>query len=249
MVAGLKSLAVIGIGGVLMAMIALVGGCTALLSARRQEQLLLPLIALAAGSLLGGSLFHMLPQGIAALGPRLVGLWIAGGFWSFLALEQGLHWHHSHRHPGPSSPPVSLLILVGDALHNFIGGLGIASTYLVNPAAGLAAWLAAAAHELPQELGDYGVLRHAGWSRQRALRWNVLSALTFPLGGVVAWWCSGVLPLPGLVLFAAGNFLYIAASDLVPEIKARSSLGEALIGFVAFTSGLLLLLALALGES
>ena len=247
--AGLKPLVVIIIGGVLMAMIALVGGLTALLPARRQEQLLLPLISLAAGSLLGGSLFHMLPQGIGAMDPRWVGLWLAAGFWAFLALEQGLHWHHSHRHPSPSSQPVTLLILVGDALHNFIGGLGIASTYLINPAAGLAAWLAAAAHELPQELGDYGVLRHAGWSRQRALRWNVLSALTFPLGGVVAWWCSGVLPLPGLVLFAAGNFLYIAASDLVPEIKARSSLGEALIGFAAFTSGLLLLLLLAAGES
>ena len=153
----MSPLAVILLGSGLMSVIALVGGITVLLPRRRLQALLLPLVALAAGSLLGGALFHMLPEGFAALEPRRAGAWLAAGFSTFLALEQFLHWHHSHRQ-GPAPEPMALLILLGDGLHNFVGGLGIASTYLIHPAAGVAAWLAAAAHEIPQELGDFGVL-------------------------------------------------------------------------------------------
>lgn len=244
--AGLSALAWILLGGVLMSLIAMVGGLTLLLSARQLERLLLPLIALAAGSLLGGACFHLLPEGLTAMDGHRAGVWIAAGFSSFLLLEQFLQWHHSHRPPAHPARPVALLILLGDGLHNFIGGLGIASTFLLNPGAGVVAWIAAAAHELPQELGDFGVLVHSGWSRRRALAWNLVSALTFPLGGLLAWLIAGSLPLAGLVLFAAGNFIYIAASDLVPEIKARSSLAEATLGVGWFALGLLLMLLLAL---
>jgi zinc and cadmium transporter len=137
------------------------------------------------------------------------------------------------------------LILLGDALHNFICGVGIASTYLIDPASGVAAWLAAAAHEIPQELGDFGVLLHSGWSRRRALTWNLISALTFPLGALLAWRFQAVLPLAPLVLLAAGNFLYIAASDLVPDIKSQDSLLKAVSSFAWFAAGLLLLWLLA----
>jgi len=141
--------------------------------------------------------------------------------------------------------PLALLILIGDALHNFICGIGIAGTYLIDPASGVAAWLAAAAHEIPQELGDFGVLLHSGWSRRRALAWNFISALSFPLGALLAWRFQAVLPLAPLVLLAAGNFLYIAASDLVPEIKAQDSLLQALTSFSWFAGGLLVLWLLA----
>jgi len=242
----MSPLAVILLGSGLMSVIALVGGITVLLPRRRLQALLLPLVALAAGSLLGGALFHMLPEGFAALEPRRAGAWLAAGFSTFLALEQFLHWHHSHRQ-GPAPEPMALLILLGDGLHNFVGGLGIASTYLIHPAAGVAAWLAAAAHEIPQELGDFGVLVHSGWRPRQALLWNLISALTFPLGALLAWGLRDSLALAPLVLFAAGNFLYIAASDLVPEIKARVAPQEALAAFGWFAVGLLLLLALASG--
>jgi zinc and cadmium transporter len=137
-----------------------------------------------------------------------------------------------------------VLILLGDALHNFIGGLGIASTFLMNPAAGVAAWCAAVAHEVPQELGDFAILLHSGWKPQAALRWNFISALTFPLGAVLAWLIAQALPVGGLVLFASGNFLYIAASDLVPEIKAGTSLRSAAFSFGWFLAGLLLMQAI-----
>ncbi|WP_254969424.1 ZIP family metal transporter [Cyanobium sp. CH-040] len=243
--AGLSSFVWILVGGLLMALVAMVGAITLLLPPRRLQQLLVPLVSLAAGSLLGGALFHMLPEGMAAMEPHRGGFCIAAGFTAFLALEQFLHWHHSHREAARPRAPVAVLILLGDALHNFIGGLGIASTFLMNPAAGVAAWFAAVAHEVPQELGDFAILVHSGWKPRTALRWNVISALTFPLGAVLAWFISRSVSVAELVLFASGNFLYIAASDLVPEIKAGSSLRSAVLSFCWFSAGLLLMLVLA----
>ena len=246
--AGVSGLASLLVGSGLMALLALVGGLTLLLPKRRLQRLLLPLVALAAGSLLGGALFHMIPEGFAALPPRRAGGWVAAGFSAFLALEQLLQWHHSHRNGGRQASitePLPALILLGDGLHNLTCGMGVASTYLLHPAAGVAAWLAAAAHEVPQELGDFGVLVHSGWPPRRALLWNALSGLTFPAGALLAWGLRDTTHLAPLVLFAAGNFLYVAASDLVPEIKTRLSLPEALTGLGWFAAGLLLLALLA----
>jgi zinc and cadmium transporter len=259
-VAELSSLGWIVAGGLLMSLVAMVGAVTLLLPVRQLQRLLMPLVSLAAGSLLGGALFHMLPAGMAAMEPQRGSLYIAAGFSTFLALELFLQWHHSHRNQSgdhhslsgefPGSPtrtrqPLGILILLGDALHNFIGGLGIASTFVMNPGAGVAAWVAALAHEIPQELGDFGILLHSGWTPRAALRWNFISAVTFPLGAVLAWLMAQSWSVAGLVLFASGNFLYIAASDLVPEIKTSTSIRSALVSFGWFSAGLLLMLTLA----
>ena len=248
MVAGVTSLLVIVAGGLLMNLITLVGGLTAVLTPRLQQRLMVPLVALAAGSLLGGALFHMLPQGLSAVPPHRAGLLLAVGFSSFLTLEQMLQWHYRRHQQANAVQPVALLVLLGDGLHNFVCGLGIASAYLINPAAGVASWLAAAAHELPQELGDYGVLVHSGWRPCQALRWNFIAGLTFPLGGLLAWRLAGALPLGELVLLAAGNFLYISASDLVPVLKAPVHAAAATQSLTWFIAGLLLLWLLALPE-
>jgi zinc and cadmium transporter len=240
-----SALAWILVGGLLMSLIALVGGVATLLSRATLERLLLPLVALAAGTLLGGALFHMVPEGIAALPSLEVTAWLAAGFTTFLALEQFLHWHHSHSPSAQAKQPVTYLVLIGDAAHNFLGGLGVASTFLVSPQAGVMAWVAAAAHEVPQELGDFGVLVHGGWPQRRALFWNLVSALTFPLGGVLAWVAAQSFDVAGLVLFGAGNFIYIAASDLIPEIKRHETLRGTTLHFVVFTAGLLLMFGLA----
>lgn len=109
---------------------------------------------------------------------------------------------------------------------------------------GVTAWLAAAAHEVTQELGDFGVLVHGGFSRKRALPFNVVSALTFPLGMLGAWAASGAVDISLLIPFGAGNFLYIAAADLVPEVKGSETLKHALLHLLCFALGLLVLLAL-----
>jgi zinc and cadmium transporter len=234
------------LGGILMSLIAMVGGLTTLLGRRTLRRLLLPMVSLAAGTLIGGALFHMLPEGLTGLDPLHGGIWIAAGFTALLALEQFLHWHHSHLDTADGVSPVTVVILLGDGLHNFIGGVGITSTFLLDPKAGMVAWLAGAVHEVPQELGDFAVLVHNGWSRRRALTWNFLSALTFPVGALLAYGISRSFDVSGPVLFGAGNFLYIAASDLVPEIKARTDPAAAGLNFAWFAAGLGVMLALAL---
>lgn len=232
-------------GGFLMSAIALVGGLTTLLGPVTLQRILLPLVSLASGTLLGGGFFHMIPEGSKLLSPLRAALWLMCGFSAFLALEQFLHWHHSHFKPLEAKKPVTYLILIGDAVHNFLGGLGIGSTFLISSQAGIIAWIAAAAHEVPQELGDFGVLVHGGWPRRRALMWNLFSALTFPLGSLIAYIASRNFDVSGLVLFGAGSFIYIAASDLIPEIKAQASLPKAIMHFMFFVLGLALMLALA----
>lgn len=230
-----------------MSAIALVGGLTTLMRAETLERLLLPVVSLAAGTLLGGAFFHMIPEGTAALDPLAAAVWVVAGFTTFLGLEQFLHWHQSHKASAQLRKPSAYLILIGDAIHNFIGGLGIASTFLINPQAGIVAWIAAVAHEVPQELGDFGILVHGGFPRRRALLLNLVSALTFPAGALIAYAVSRHFEVAWLVLFGAGNFIYIAASDLVPEIKLLTSFRAAVTHFSFFVLGLVLTLAIAYG--
>ncbi len=233
-------------GGLLMSCFALVGGVTLVLPEKVLKRLLLPLVALAAGTLLGGALFHLVPAAVENLGNRLsVYTSILAGFAAFFALEQFLNWHHCHRAPCDHRP-LNYLILIADAIHNFVGGLAVGGAFLVDVRVGISAWLAAAAHELPQELGDFGILVHGGWKPARALLYNFLSALTFPLGGLAAFGLARAADVAFLLPFAAGNFIYIAAADLIPEVKHHVSLRQSALHFVFFATGLALLLAVRL---
>jgi zinc and cadmium transporter len=230
------------LGGLAMTAIALVGSVTLLLSEAMLDRIIMPLVAFAAGSLLGGAFFHMLP---AALGdsadPARVFLWALNGFIVFFLLEQFLHWHHCHRADSDCKKPLTYLILLGDGLHNFLGGLGVAGVFLIDVRLGIAAWLAAAAHEVPQELGDFGVLVHGGWSKPTALLLNLLSGATFLIGGLAAYAASARIDVALLVPFAAGNFIYIGASDLVPEVNKHREIGTNLVHFGSFVAGVALL--------
>lgn len=233
--------------GLAMTAIALVGGLTLLLEERTRRRLVRPLVAFAAGSLMGGALLHMLPAAATRHAhPIYAYLWLLAGFASFLAVEQFLHWHHCHHERADCRQPLLQLILVGDALHNLIGGLAVGAAFLVDVRLGISAWLAAAAHEVPQELGDYAVLVHGGWSPAKALGWNVLSASTFLAGGVIAWAASPSVDTTWLLGFAAGNFLYIGASDLVPEVNRERDLRTGVVHFLSFAAGAALLAALRL---
>jgi zinc and cadmium transporter len=233
--------------GLLMSAIALIGSVTLLLKPATLERIILPLVATAAGALIGGAFLHMIPAGLAEYGDTTgFYLWILGGFTSFFALEQLLHWHHCHRASADCKKPLTYLILIGDGLHNFIGGLAIAGTFLIDVRLGIMSWLAAAAHEIPQELGDFGVLIHGGWEKRKALIFNVLSGLTFLAGGLIAYFASFEFDISFLVPFAAGNFIYIGASDLIPEINRHSEVRRNYIHFISFIVGLLLMAALKL---
>jgi zinc and cadmium transporter len=234
------------VSGVAMSALALVGSVTLLLPPVRLQQLLLPLVAFAAGTLLGGAFFHMLPGAIEQSGPRpSVFLWTLAGFTIFFALEQFLQWKHCHRDVASQEPrPLAYLVLIGDGLHNFLGGLAVAGAFIADVRLGIGAWLAAAAHEVPQELGDFAVMVHGGWGKRRALVYNVLSALTFLVGGMVAYGASRTVDVSFLLPLAAGNFLYIAASDLVPEVNRDHGLASNFVHFIALVAGMALLYGL-----
>lgn len=239
----MSTLAWIVASGLAMSAIALVGVVTMVLSPQRLQQVLLPLVAFAAGTLMGGAFLHMLPAAIASGAPSdEVFLWTLAGFAVFFGLEQFLHWRHSHRPLADSDKrPLTYLILVADGLHNLLGGLAVAAAFIADVRLGIGAWLAAAAHEVPQELGDFAVLVHGGWRRRSALLFNVLSALTFLVGGLVAYWSSFRMDVTFLLPFAAGNFIYIAASDLIPEVKHDHGFRANVMHFLALVAGVALL--------
>ena len=239
---GIPLLAWIVGSGVTMSAIALVGSVTLLLSEATLRRVILPLVAFAAGSLIGGAFFHMIPTAVGETGDvAAASEWIVLGFLAFFVLEQLLHYHHCHRAIAECRRPLTYLVLIGDGLHNFLGGLAVAGTFLIDVRLGITTWLAAAAHEVPQELGDFGVLVHGGWPRSRALVFNVLSASTFLLGSLLAYAASFRFDVSFLVPFAAGNFLYIGASDLVPEVNRHREPVTNVILFLSFAAGLALL--------
>ena len=235
------------LSGVVMSALALVGAVGLLLDEASLRKIILPLVALAAGSLLGGALFHLIPQAVESMGNGTsTWLWVTAGFVSFFCFEQFLHYHHCHSTRHDHRHPLGHMILMADTLHNFVGGLAVAGAFIIDTRVGLTAFLAVASHEIPQELGDFGALVHAGWSRGQALLFNWLSGLGFLVGGIVAYFVSQRVDLAFLVPFAAGNFVYIAAADLVPEINRHENWKVNLVHFAAFSSGLGLLLVVRL---
>ena len=227
-----------------MSLIAWAGLLTLFLKEKLLKKIILPLVAFSAGALLGGAFLHMLPEAINEIGPSLsVFLWVLFGFSLFFLLENFIQWHHCHRAPSEHKKPVTYLILVADGVHNFIGGLAIAGAFIVDVNVGIATWLACAAHEIPQELGDFGILIHGGWEKKEALLFNFFSALTIVFGGIIAYFLSTKIDVTFLLPFAAGNFIYIASSDLIPEIKHKCDMRSNLIHFIAFVFGILLILA------
>jgi len=230
-----------------MSLIAWVGLIVLFLREELLKKILLPLVAFSAGALLGGAFLHLIPETMIKVGPRLdMFLWILVGFSIFFLLEQFLHWHHCHRIPSEHKKPVTYLILIADGIHNFIGGLAIASSFMISVPTGIITWIACAAHEIPQELGDFGILIHGGWKKYRALLFNFFSALTIIPGALLAYFLSNSMDITFLLPFAAGNFIYIASSDLIPEIKHGERLSIGLLHFFAFVAGILLILAIRL---
>lgn len=230
----------LGLLGFLMAAFALIGSVTLFIHEKMLSSLLPFLVAFAAGSLIGGAFFHMIPEALSQIrDPRVLSFWVVFGFFVFFNLEQFFQWHHSHF--PRQQRPLTYLILIADGLHNFLGGASVAATFLLDWNLGKIAWLSAALHEIPQELGDFAILVQGGWTPKKALWFNFLSALTFPLGMLISLLLSHQINTVYLVPFAAGNFIYIAAADLIPEIKQSQSFKQSMIHLVSFTSGLIFL--------
>lgn len=224
--------------------ISLTGGIILLFRKGWAEKLTEPLSAFAAGALLGTAFLDLLPEAVEAAGEMAVDahqvfLWALVGIVIFFLLERFVHWfHHHHEHEHAAQKPVGALIVLGDSIHNFIDGVAIAVTFLVDPALGVLTTIAVGAHEIPQEIGDFAILLKAGYSRKKVLWLNVLSACTALLGALLTFMIGPSIAgsLPILLAVTAGFFIYIALSDLVPEIHAWGTKKLAVI-----ETGLLLL--------
>ncbi len=226
-----------------------IGVLTLFLREELLDRILLVLVALAAGALIGGAFLHLIPRTVAAAGGDLLFpfIYLIIGFCLFFVLESFISWHHHHSSTHEHEP-VTYLVLVSDAVHNFIDGLVIAGSFLSGTSVGVVTSIAIALHEIPQEIGDFGVLVYGGFDRRRALVLNYLTQATVILGGVVGFYLTNVFEdAPTLLLpFAAGSFIYIASSDLIPEIKHTDDIVRSLLYFLVFLVGIGFMLSIRL---
>lgn len=239
---------------VIVSAISLVGLFTLSLKESLLRKYVFVLVSVAVGALLGDAFIHLIPESLEQIGSvATVSYAVLGGILLFFILEKFLHWHH---HQGIDADDAALhpsgkMILVSDSLHNFIDGLIIGASYLISVEVGIATTIAVILHEIPQEIGDFGVLIGSGYTKMQALWLNFLSAL-FAVLGVGAVFVLGTYA-EGLVMWlapvAAGGFIYVAMSDLIPELHKNSRIKDAVIQIVSITVGIGALAALALADT
>lgn len=207
------------------------------------NKILLFLVSLSSGALLGGGFIHLLPEGIENLDNEVFFLLVLTALIVYLLIEKILHWRHCHKNKGCSIHSFGYMNLMGDSVHNFIDGLIIASAFLTDTSLGVVTTIAIAIHEIPQEIGDFGVLLHAGFSKRRALKFNFLAALTVVLGGLAGWFLNQYTNdiTKWMIPIAAGGFIYIALSDLIPEIRKEEKIGKFLLNFLFMMLGIVLM--------
>jgi len=222
------------------------------------------LVSLAVGALFGDALIHLIPEAFEKTdNPAFVSLLILSGILIFLILEKFLRWHHGHGHecedddihdcpPEEKSniKPLGFLVIASDGLHNLIDGIIIGASYLISIEIGVATTLAIIFHEIPQEISDFGILLHAGFTKARALLVNFLSALLSIVGVGIAFVIGAASEtfIPAVLAIAAGGFLYIAGSDLVPELHKTSDIKRSLQQLLAILVGIAIMFLLLLLE-
>ncbi len=220
--------------------ISLVGVIALGLNEKRLRLILAYLVSFSAGALLGDVFIHLLPE------MSEVGFGVAEGFYFligivvFFILERFILWHHSHGTHDESIHSSVYLTTIGDSLHNFIDGMVIAASFMVDVNLGIATTLAVIFHEIPQEIGQFAILLHGGWSKTKAIWYNFLSALTSVAGAaVVVLFARNIEEAPSFLLaFAGASFIYIALSDIVPELHREKSNKKSVIQFICLLLGI-----------
>ncbi len=227
---------------VVVSLISLVGIFTLSIKIEKLRKILIYMISFAAGALLGDAFIHLLPHVVEEHGFGLnISIYVLVGLGVMFVVEKVIHWRHCHHPTCDDHPhPFALMNLFGDGVHNFIDGLVIGAAYLVSIPVGVATTIAVVLHEIPQEIGDFGVLIHGGFSKAKALMLNFATALTAVLGVVVALLISSYVEnlTMFLIPFAAGGFIYIASADLIPEMHKTVKISRSLLQFLFFTLGI-----------
>lgn len=242
------------LAGILISGLAFVGFFALSIAKKRLSQILATLVAFAAGTLLGGAFFHLLPESAEEGGPTFEAALI--GVLIFFLLDSVIWLYHCHgghqlheSHDGlhGSCPvkPVGYLNLIGDAIHNITDGIIVGSTFLVSIPLGIVTSIAVGLHEIPQELSDFGILLHSGFKKKSALKWNFGVALTIVIGIIGVFAAQDISERATLytVPFAAGGFIYIACTNLLSEIKEEEKTTRRAIQAIFLLAGVLLMLA------
>ncbi len=231
----------------LIAVLALLGIITFILNEDIFQKLVKLLVTFAAGAFIGAVFFEFLPEIFHELGEHnggLIGpLLITSGFVFFFLLEEVLQWHHCHKPPCDHSTQegkeaFSYLILISNAIHNFVDGLIVGAAFVYAIPLGITISIAVAAHEIPQELGNFGILVYGGWKKMKALLVNLGASLMIVPGGIAAYFARDLIEPIYLIGFAAGSFLYIGAADLIPEIHGEADLKKSIMTIIIFLLGL-----------
>lgn len=225
---------------VVVSLVSLVGLAGLALKTKVLDKILFLLVGLSAGALLGDAFLHLIPESAEGASGELIFIFVLVGFSVFFLIERVLSWHHCHKNGKCDVHSFRQMNLIGDGVHNFIDGLVIASSFAAGKEIGLATTLAVLVHEIPQEIGDFGVLVYGGYSKAKALLLNFMYALIAVLGAII-----GVVVVEAvgqlnyfLLPFAAGGFIYVGASDLIPELHREPKLNKSILAFAFFLIGI-----------
>lgn len=224
---------------IIVSLISFIGVLTLVIKGKLFDNILFSLIGFSAGALIGGGFLHLLPEALEQLSAETVFAYFIFGFVIFLVLERFFHWRHCHEGVCDIHA-FTYLNLIGDGIHNFIDGVVIAVSFIFSIHLGVITTLAVIFHEIPQELGDFGVLVYGGFSKTKALFYNFLSAVTAIAGALLTYFLADKIQSIsfGLLALTAGGFSYIASSDLIPEIHKQKDVKKANMAFLLFIAGL-----------
>ena len=236
----------------LLASVGVVALCALLLLANQQlcKSLVPRLVSFAVGTLLASAFLGLLPQALAGAGASSVLLTTLIGILAFFSLEKLLIWRHCHEGSCEVHDASGTLILVGDAFHNFVDGVVIASCFLQSMALGISTTVAIIAHEAPQEMGDFGILLNSGYSRKGAFIYNSLSASTTLLGAALAYVAVSRVQqvVPFVLAVPASSFLYIGMADLIPNLHRDTRPASAVEQMLLVLAGVLLICVVRLAS-
>jgi zinc and cadmium transporter len=237
----------------LVSLLSLIGVLTLSLDEQKLDRVVFLLVSLAVGGMFGDAFIHLLPEAFErSRGALTTSLAALAGVFGFFLLEKLLRWRHQHLpSAAPDIRPIGYVNLVADGVHNLIDGMLIGASYLVSLPVGIATTTAVILHEIPQEIGDFGVLLHAGFSKTKALLFNFLSAGLAILGAIVSLVAGAGASsfVEWMLPFTAGSFIYVAGSDLLPELHRERVLSRSLVQLVAMAAGAGLMLLLTRVES
>ena len=236
-------------------LISLIGIAVLGLKEKLMGKIISLLVSYATGEMLGSAFLHLLPEaveeaegGAAAGGILPIFLYVLLGIIIFFIIEKFVHWRHCHESgdaekDGCKIHPTAYLNIVGDAVHNFMDGIVIATGFSAGIGTGIASTIAIVIHEIPQEIGDYGVLIHSGMDKKKALLYNLGSALFAVLGAILAYYFINSISAFGTMLIpiAAGGFIYIASADLIPTLHKETSLNRTIAQFVMMILGIVIM--------